>query len=173
LIGCLFALSVANAAPLQKKPAVAKPAAPPPYVDKTLDYAVQLPAGWTRATEVPAPAVAFRGPLEKNFAVNVVIDVHGVPVERNQEARFVEQVKKDFKTMATMTPLRKTRLAGLPAYTWLAHLRVPQARGIENRQFLFFHKRRAYKITFSYPVSVRKKYAPTFDKILASFRLTK
>lgn len=164
-IGGLCALLVVNAFAIQKAPKAAAP-----YQDKEAGFSFTPPAGWTRKTDLPKPLVAFVGEPDQGYAPNFSANVFARRVPKASEKLFLDDVQMEYKKIGAMSPIKKTKLAGKPAYTWSARISVPNYPTVVNRQIVCFYKERAYELTFTTLPATMKKYEKTFSQIVASFR---
>jgi hypothetical protein len=143
-------------------------------------YSLVAPAGWnTTTTDLSKGGVAFLGPYEQNFEVN--INILSEPAPHETLAQYVEATHKQVAAhpeigMKILKDGTKT-MAGTPVHTVLAELRMPKRPDIpllRNYQVYAMHKDRAYILTLTYPKNVAagsaKKYTAVFDKLLASFQ---
>lgn len=143
-------------------------------------YSLVAPAGWAMTTEdVSKGGVAFLGPHEQNFAVN--INVLSEPSPHETLAQYVEATHKQVAAhpeigMTILKDGTKT-MAGAPAHTVLVELHMPKRPDIpllRNYQVYAMHNDRAYILTLTYPKNVAagsaKKYTAVFDKLVASFQ---
>lgn len=146
---------------------------------KSSGYSALPPAGWVATTEnIAKGSVAFVGPREKGFAVNMSISID--PAPRETLAQYVGAIHKQLATPKEMKLLKDgTRVVagGTPAHTILAELHVPGHSDLPVltvHEVFAMHKDRAYILTLTYPKGVAEtsaqKYRAAFDKLVASFQ---
>lgn len=142
----------------------------PGYQDKEAGFAFIPPAGWARKADLPKPLVAYVGQPDQDYAPNFSVNVFARRVPKKSETVFLNDVQKEYKKIGTMSAIKKTTLAGKPAYSWSARLSVPNYPTVVNRQIVCFHKERAYELTFTTLPATMKNYEKVLAKIVASFR---
>jgi hypothetical protein len=146
-------------------------------------YSFVPPVGWQRATEnVSKGMVAFMGPRELNFGVN--INILSEPAPHETMAQYVTASHKLVEAhkeigMKILKDGAKV-MAGGPVHTVIAELQMPNRPDIpmlRNYQVYALHKDRAFILTLTYPKDVpqssAKKYIDAFDKLVASFKWEK
>jgi hypothetical protein len=146
-------------------------------------YSLAAPAGWVTTTQnIAKGGVAFVGPLEGDFAVN--INLLSEPAPHETLAQYVEANRRQIAAHKElgMTILKdsKTVLGGTPAHTTFAEMHVPkrpEMPHLRTYQVYAMHQDRAYILTLTYPKKVTeaaiKKYRAAFDQVAASFRWEK
>ena len=163
LIACLVVVTVVGSAQRYKGPT----------------YSLTPPAGWVTSTKnVAKGGVAFLGPTEQNFAIN--INILSEPAPKETLAQYVDAnhrqiaARKEFGV--TVLKDGKTVMASTPAHTMLSEMHIPnrpELPFLRTYQVYAMHKDRAYILTLTYPKSVAessiKKYTAALDKLVASF----
>lgn len=146
-------------------------------------YSVVPPGGWTTTTQkVAKGGVAFLGPREQNFAVNINILSEPAPYETLQQ--YVEGTHRQIASHkeAGMTILKdgSTVVAATPAHTVVAAMHIPNRPEIpllSTHQVYVMHNNRAYILTLTYPkgtpAASAKQYVAAFNKLVASFHWEK
>jgi len=149
---------------------------------ETATYSVMPPTGWTKQTkDIVAGGVAFLGPQEKDFTVN--INVMSEPAPRETLAQYVQAIHRQVTPGGEMTILKdtpKVLLAGTQAHRMLTELHLKKRTDVpilRVHQIYAMHKDRAFILTLTYPKSVtqdsEKKYIAAFNKLIASFQWKK
>ena len=158
--------------------AQAKP--PVRVVSKDLHCSMEVPDGWKRKTDAPKSTWFYIGPMQFGFATNISVtlasDVSKTTAKRTKIANekiFFEAVRKQFGKMGTVYDTQKTMLCGQPAYSYRATTNFSGRKDFEVHQIYCFYDGRDYVLTFTYPPSLKKKYDPIGDQIIASFRFEK
>jgi hypothetical protein len=144
--------------------------AAPRYTDAENGFSFAPPAGWTRKEGLPKPLVAYTGKPDQNYSPKISVNVFSRPVKKTEEAAFLESVKTEYKKHGRLSAIRRTKIAGKPAYTWSAKISLPNYPTVVNRQIVCFQNERAYELTFTTLPTNSKKYEPVFAQICASFR---
>ncbi len=145
---------------------------------KSLYYSFAPPAGWNKTTKgVPTGGVAFVGPTEKNFAVNVNIYSEPAPNETLQQ--YVDASRKQILAKKVMDIKKESgkTMGGQPAYGWRAVMTVPNKPHLPVlfvRQVIAMHLNQAFILTLTYPNTLpqasKDKYDKAFDKVVDSFK---
>lgn len=149
---------------------------------ETATYSVLSPTDWTKQTkDIVSGGVAFLGPQEKDFQVN--INVLSEPAPRETLAQYVQAIHRQVTSGSEMTILKdtpKVLLAGTPAHRMLTELHLKKRTDVpilRVHQIYAMHKDRAFILTLTYPKSVtqasEKKYLAAFNKLVASFQWKK
>lgn len=141
-------------------------------------YSAVAPDGWTTTTQnVVKGGVAFLGPTQQGFAVN--INILSEPAPHETLAQYVETTHKQLALHKEMKLVKegKTTMSASPAHTMLSDLLLtdhPNLPPLRTYQAFAIHKDRAYVVTLTYPKSTSeaavKQYTNLFNKFLASFR---
>lgn len=165
---CLFALVVLYIA-------MAIPASAQRF--KSLAYSLTPPVGWTMSSQVPKGGVAFLGPREDYFTVN--INVLSEPAPHQTLAQYMKSIHSQIASGKKMIILKEGSrvLAGTPAHTMLTDLNLRDRHELPTlrvHQIYALHKDRAYIITLTHPENISdvsaNRYMNAFDKVVASFQ---
>ena len=146
---------------------------------ESANYSVLMPMDWTKQTKnIVAGGMAFLGPQEKDFQVN--INVLSEPAPHETLTQYVQAIHKQVTSGSEMTILKDTfnvLLAGTPAHRMLTELHLKKRTDVpilRVHQIYAMHKDRVFILTLTYPQSVtqasEKKYIDAFDKLIASFQ---
>lgn len=145
---------------------------------QSMAYSVEPPTGWTTTgQEMIKGNVAFLGPHEKDFTVN--INILSEPAPREALTQYVQAIHRQVAAGKEMTILKEssTKLSGTPAHSMMTELRLKKRTDVpllRVHQVYAMHKDRAYIVTLTYPKSVptpaSNKLIAAFNKLVASFR---
>jgi hypothetical protein len=145
---------------------------------KSYAYSVTPPAGWVTSTQnTPKGGVAFLGPRETQFTVN--INVLTDPAPHETLAQYIKALQGQIAAGKKMIILKEgsRMLGGSPAHTMLTDLNLkdhPELPTLRVHQIFTIHKDRVYIVTLTYPENIPDaaafKYIAAFDKVAASFQ---
>lgn len=162
----LLALLAASAAPAA--PAGQGPTQPRAEI---AGYSIIPPAGWKKTRDgIPGSAIAFVGPVLHGFAVNLTITADSIG--KVALAPLVADVRRQTPA-AHILDDRDTTLDGVRAHRWTLQMRTPGQPDADELQEFAIRAGHAYVITLSAPPAALPKYAPVFERVLASFEWAK
>jgi len=147
--------------------------APARYKDAKFKFSFLPPAGWTQDPDQHSPMVAFLGPKEQDFTVNVSVYSESTSLS-NLDSLIKVTKKEDAKVKGfVLYEEKRTKLGGQPAHAWRAHLKLAGKPPLELRQVFCLHDKRSFSLTLTMPPGSVKKYDTVFEKLMTSFRWEK
>ena len=140
------------------------------FTDPQFGYSFVAPAGWSQKKDLPKPYVAFVGPVDDGFPTNV--SFYTEQTANRSLAQYVKVAKETFAKSKTarLQSERRASVAGTPAVVLQSIVTLSGQPPTITQQVVVLHGGRGYTLTLAVAPSALKKYQPTFDKVVHSFR---
>lgn len=142
------------------------------YVNSKYGISIVPPEGWVTDESQPLKrVVAFLGPTEDDFAVNMVILIRKLPYEISLE-EFIKEGKKDLVNFQdfNMVSERDRIIDGIEAHEWVFTFKM-DTFNLKEKQVFLIKNGKVYLITCAALQSNYDTYEPIFEESIQTLKI--
>lgn len=141
------------------------------YTNKEHSFSIDQPTGWTVREDVPGVVVAFVGPTEGGFTVNIVITVESLATTVTL-SQYVSAAKGQFQTtyvnFAIVSEGARV-ISGLDAYE-LVYTFTYSGVNIKDKVVILIREKKAYLIIYTAGLTTYGNYLSVFESSVGTFK---
>jgi hypothetical protein len=138
------------------------------YTNNKYGFSIEPPAGWS-VVEPSWAAVAFIGPTEYGFTVNVNIQVETTSASLSEYVSLAKSQLRNLEDFYEISEGPRT-INNVNAYE-IVYTWTYSGRTIQQKQVYLVKGGKAFVITYTASLDTYSKYLPTFESSLQTFKI--